>query len=49
VETKPQAQLPFTVHCTGCGLANEINAFNVYRCRDCDEIYFVDKWAHATR
>lgn len=47
VETKPQAQLPVVVKCTGCGTATEIRAFNVYRCRECDEIYFVDKWAHA--
>lgn len=47
VETKPQAVLPVLVKCTGCGTATEIRAFNVYRCRECDEIYFVDKWAHA--
>jgi serine/threonine-protein kinase RsbW len=46
-ETKPPAQLPVTIACPGCALATEIRAFNVYRCRDCDEIYFVDKWAHA--
>ena len=47
VETKPQAVLPVVVKCTGCATPTEIRAFNVYRCRDCDEIYFVDKWAHA--
>jgi serine/threonine-protein kinase RsbW len=47
VETKPQVQLPFVVNCPGCSLPTEIKAYNVYRCRDCDEIYFVDKWAHA--
>jgi serine/threonine-protein kinase RsbW len=47
VETKDPAQLPVVVKCTGCGTPTEIRAFNVYRCRDCDEIYFVDKWAHA--
>jgi serine/threonine-protein kinase RsbW len=46
-ETKPPAELPITISCPGCGLATEIRSFNVYRCRDCDEIYFVDKWAHA--
>ena len=47
VETKPQARLPVVVNCTGCNTPTEIRAFNVYRCRECDEIYFVDKWAHA--
>jgi serine/threonine-protein kinase RsbW len=47
VETMAPAALPFEVGCPGCGLKTEIHAFNVYRCRDCDEIYFVDKWAHA--
>jgi len=46
-ETKTPAALPVVVRCPGCDLATEIRAFNVYRCRDCDEIYFVDKWAHA--
>jgi serine/threonine-protein kinase RsbW len=47
LETKTPAALPVVVRCPGCSLATEIRAFNVYRCRDCDEIYFVDKWAHA--
>lgn len=47
VETKEPAQLPTKVACPGCGAEIEITAFNVYRCNDCDEIYFVDKWAHA--
>ena len=47
LETKTPAALPVVVRCPGCQLATEIRAFNVYRCRDCDEIYFVDKWAHA--
>jgi anti-anti-sigma factor len=47
VETKTPAELPVVVKCPGCALDTEIRAFNVYRCRDCDEIYFVDKWAHA--
>jgi len=47
LETKPLAVLPVTILCPGCALATEIRAFNVYRCRDCDEIYFIDKWAHA--
>jgi anti-anti-sigma factor len=47
VETKPPAVLPVHLACPGCGLRTEIHAFNVYRCRDCDEVYFVDRWAHA--
>lgn len=47
VETLPPANLPVTVQCPGCRQGEEIRAFNVYRCRHCDEIYFVDKWAHA--
>jgi anti-anti-sigma factor len=47
METKPPANLPVVVACPGCQQAIEIRAFNVYRCRQCDEIYFVDKWAHA--
>jgi anti-anti-sigma factor len=46
-ETKPPATLPVQVRCPGCQQPEEIRAFNVYRCRHCDEIYFVDKWAHA--
>lgn len=46
-ETKPPAVLPVMLACPGCGLRTEIKAFNVYRCRDCDEVYFVDRWAHA--
>ncbi|HXC63496.1 MAG TPA: ATP-binding protein, partial [bacterium] len=46
-ETKPPASLPVVVACPGCQQPIEIRAFNVYRCRQCDEIYFVDKWAHA--
>jgi anti-anti-sigma factor len=47
VENKPHAVLPVHLSCPGCGLRTEIRAFNVYRCRDCDEVYFVDRWAHA--
>lgn len=47
VETKPPATLPAKVNCPGCGVITEIKAFNVYRCRECGEVYFVDKWAHA--
>ncbi len=47
VETKAPAVLPVHLACPGCGLRTEIPAFNVYRCRDCDEVYFVDRWAHA--
>ena len=47
VETKTPAVLPLHLACPGCGLRTEIKAFNVYRCRDCDEVYFVDRWAHA--
>jgi serine/threonine-protein kinase RsbW len=47
VETKAPAVLPVHLSCPGCGLRTEIHAFNVYRCRDCDEVYFVDRWAHA--
>jgi anti-anti-sigma factor len=46
-EDLPPATLPVTVACPGCHQPEEIRAFNVYRCRHCDEIYFVDKWAHA--
>lgn len=46
-EDKPAATLPFIVACPGCGTDTEIRAFNVYRCNSCDEIYFVDKWAHT--
>jgi anti-sigma regulatory factor (Ser/Thr protein kinase) len=46
-EDKPQAELPVNVACTGCGIITEIKAFNVYRCNSCDEIYFVDRWAHT--
>lgn len=46
VETKAPAVLPVHLACPGCGLRTEITAFNVYRCRDCDEVYFVDRWAH---
>jgi anti-sigma regulatory factor (Ser/Thr protein kinase) len=35
------------VACPGCSSSTEIKAFNVYRCNSCDEIYFVDKWAHT--
>jgi anti-anti-sigma factor len=47
VEQKPPVELPVQVACPGCQAATEIKAFNVYRCNVCDEIYFVDKWAHA--
>lgn len=47
VETKAPAVLPVHLACPGCALRTEIHAFNVYRCRDCDEVYFVDRWAHA--
>lgn len=47
VESKTPAVLPLHLACPGCGLRTEIRAFNVYRCRDCDEVYFVDRWAHA--
>jgi serine/threonine-protein kinase RsbW len=46
-ELKPPATLPVIVSCPGCQSATEIRAFNVYRCNTCDEIYFVDKWAHT--
>ncbi len=46
-QDKPPAVLPLTVACPGCGRHLEIDAFNVYRCKGCGEIYFVDKWAHA--
>jgi anti-anti-sigma factor len=47
LETKAPASLPVHIFCPGCKLDTEIKAFNVYRCNQCDEIYFVDKWAHA--
>jgi anti-sigma regulatory factor (Ser/Thr protein kinase) len=47
VETKTPAVLTITVACPGCAAQTEIKAFNVYRCNSCDEIYFVDKWAHT--
>jgi anti-anti-sigma factor len=46
-EDKEPAKLPVKIHCPGCKAEAEIKAFNVYRCNHCDEIYFVDKWAHA--
>jgi len=46
-ETKEPAVLPLTVACPGCGTKIEIHVFNVYRCSECNEIYFVDKWAHT--
>ena len=46
-ESKPAVALPFVVDCPGCKSPTEIRAFNVYRCNTCDEIYFVDKWAHT--
>ncbi|MGH7441629.1 MAG: STAS domain-containing protein, partial [bacterium] len=46
-QDKPPAVLPLKVACPGCRLSLNIHAFNVYRCKGCDEIYFVDKWAHA--
>jgi serine/threonine-protein kinase RsbW len=46
-ETKQPAVLPFSVACPGCGQSIDISAFNVYRCKACEEVYFVDKWAHA--
>jgi len=46
-EDKPAASLPLQVACPGCAVSTEIKAFNVYRCNRCDEIYFVDRWAHT--
>lgn len=46
-EDQEPVALPVIVACPGCQTGTEIRAFNVYRCNSCDEIYFVDKWAHV--
>jgi anti-anti-sigma factor len=47
MESKIPAQFPKNVACPGCRQVTSASGSSVQRCRRCQEIYLVDRWAHA--
>lgn len=46
-EPSPKAQFPCEVACNFCRTAARARGMGIYRCQNCQEIFYVDAWAHV--
>jgi serine/threonine-protein kinase RsbW len=47
VKEKPhKAKFPCAITCRCCGQVAQVRGMDIYRCRHCNEIVYVDAWAH---
>jgi anti-anti-sigma factor len=46
-EDLPSAQFPNQIICPGCRYSLAVESPDIFRCTQCNEIFMVDRWAHA--
>lgn len=46
-EKTNKAVFPCFVSCNFCGTRAKVGGIEIYRCRQCNEIFYVDAWAHV--
>jgi anti-sigma B factor antagonist len=46
-EESERAEFPRQVTCRTCGTSARVKGMDIYRCAQCNEIFYVDAWAHV--
>jgi anti-sigma B factor antagonist len=46
-DDEPKAVFPQQVACRFCGTQAQVRTVGIYRCRQCNEIFYTDPWAHV--